>query len=100
MLDKAIEDLKEGHVLAEGTLRQVCEMVKGILLEESNVQPVCSPVTVCGDIHGQFYDLLELFHTGGDMPETNYIFMGDFVDRGHNSVETFSLLVSHAWMVL
>ena len=49
--------------------------VKEILVEESNVQPVNSPVTVCGDIHGQFHDLLKLFDTGGDVPSTNYIFM-------------------------
>lgn len=62
-------------------------------MEEANVQPVRSPVTICGDIHGQFGDLLELFRTGGELPTTNYIFMGDFVDRGHNSVETFELLL-------
>lgn len=44
-------------------------------MEESNVQPVSSPVTVCGDIHGQFHDLLELFRTGGECPGTSYIFM-------------------------
>jgi hypothetical protein len=49
--------------------------VKEILIEESNVQPVNSPVTVCGDIHGQFHDLMKLFATGGHVPETNYIFM-------------------------
>lgn len=49
--------------------------VKEILIEESNVQPVNSPVTVCGDIHGQFHDLMKLFQTGGQVPETNYIFM-------------------------
>lgn len=64
-------------------------------MEESNVQPVHSPVTVCGDVHGQFYDLLELFRQGGEIPTTNYVFMGDFVDRGHHSVETLQLLLCY-----
>jgi len=92
-LDKYISNLKEGQCLPERDLRMVCEKVKEILIEESNVQPVSAPVTICGDIHGQFYDLLELFRTGGEIPNTSYIFIGDFVDRGYNSVETFELLL-------
>ena len=74
--------------------QKLCDMVCDLLSEESNVQPVSSPVTVCGDIHGQFYDLEELFRTGGQVPDTNYIFMGDFVDRGHYSLETFTRLLT------
>ena len=92
-LDKYIIELRKGIPLPERDLRLVCEAVKEILLEESNVQPVSAPVTICGDIHGQLFDLLELFRTGGEVPETSYIFIGDFVDRGYNSVETFQLLL-------
>lgn len=93
-LDEWIERLKVKHdILPERLLKIACQKVKEILIEENNVQPVQLPVVICGDIHGQFFDLLELFNIGGHVPEKNYIFLGDFVDRGYNSVETFQLLL-------
>jgi len=92
--DEWITTIKECKYLPEPDLKKLCEMVKELLLEESNVQPVAAPVTICGDIHGQFYDLKELFRVGGHPPETNYIFMGDFVDRGYYSLETLTYLLA------
>ncbi|KKF96852.1 Serine/threonine-protein phosphatase ppe1 [Ceratocystis platani] len=163
-IDEWLEEAKQCHYLPERVMKELCEIVKEILMEESNIQPVSSPVTICGDIHGQFYDLLELFRVAGGMPgekdslpprtiindydlqppseitdpklkkqirngdannnavssdednepsgaainptatpaETStgsqsvvnkYIFLGDFVDRGYFSLETFTLLM-------
>ena len=93
-LDRMIETLRRCEVLQESEVKLLCSKAMEILVEESNVQRIDSPVTICGDIHGQFYDLMELFKVGGDCPQTNYLFMGDFVDRGFYSVETFLLLLA------
>jgi serine/threonine-protein phosphatase 2A catalytic subunit len=93
-LDAQIEELIKCRPLPEVGVKQLCEKAKEILTEEANVQPVRAPVIICGDIHGQFHDLMELFKIGGKLPDTNYLFMGDYVDRGHHSVETVTLLIA------
>ena len=94
MEDKWLEDLKELKCLSERDLKLLCEKAKEIFIEESNVQNVSAPVIICGDIHGQIYDLLELFKKGGDIPNSRYVFMGDYVDRGYNGVEVLELLLA------
>lgn len=74
-LDEWVRIVNECKYLPENELKILCDMVIEILVEECNVQPVSAPVTVCGDIHGQYYDLQELFNTGGRLPDTSYIFM-------------------------
>ncbi|KCV69587.1 serine/threonine-protein phosphatase 4 catalytic subunit [Fonticula alba] len=93
-LDAAIEKLKRCELISEREVKQLCSRAREILVEESNVQRVDPPVIICGDIHGQFWDLMELFKIGGEVPHENYMFMGDFVDRGHFSIETFLLLLA------
>jgi len=77
-----IEKIRKCNYLPENDVKKLCYKVKELLMEESNVVPLYSPIVVCGDIHGQFYDLMALFKIGGKAPETNYLFMGDYVDRG------------------
>ena len=93
-LDEQIQTLLTCKPLPENQVQALCDKAKEILINESNVQQVRMPMTVCGDIHGQFHDLLELFKIGGQPPDTNYLFMGDYVDRGYYSVETVTLLVA------
>ena len=93
-LDSVIETLSSCNLPSETEVKELCDRAKEILTKEENVAHLSAPITVCGDIHGQFDDLKELFLVGGEVPDTNYIFMGDFVDRGFNSVETFLLLLS------
>jgi serine/threonine-protein phosphatase 2A catalytic subunit len=78
-LDGWIESLMTCKQLAEEDVRRLCDRAREVLQEESNVQPVKCPVTVCGDIHGQFHDLMELFRIGGPNPDTNYLFMGIYI---------------------
>jgi len=93
-LDEQIERLKKCEYLREDEVKDLCAKAKEILAEDSNVTRVSAPVTICGDIHGQFYDLVELFRVGGECPHANYLFLGDFVDRGYYSLETFLLLLA------
>jgi serine/threonine-protein phosphatase 4 catalytic subunit len=89
-----IESLRRVEHIPEKQVEQLCNRARDIFMEEDNVEVVYAPVTLCGDLHGQFYDVLELFRQGGEVPTTSYIFMGDFVDRGFNSVETLLLLLA------
>ncbi|OWZ45227.1 serine/threonine-protein phosphatase 6 catalytic subunit [Cryptococcus neoformans var. grubii Br795] len=93
--DHWIQHIRQCKHLPERQMKLLCNRVRDLLLEESNVRLVQSPVTVCGDIHGQFWDVLEIFRQGGEVPKTSYIFMGDFVDRGYYSLETLSLLLAY-----
>lgn len=81
------------YLLTELEVKFVCQKAKELLISQTNLKSLTSPITLVGDIHGQYHDLLEIFKIGGYIPDTNYLFLGDYVDRGYFSVETISLLI-------
>ncbi|RVX13690.1 Serine/threonine-protein phosphatase PP1 isozyme 9 [Vitis vinifera] len=106
--------------LSENEIKQLCVASREIFLQQSNLLELEAPIKICvlvvvgtvstpkvwvlmkspkglaieGDIHGQYSDLLRLFEYGGFPPHTNYLFLGDYVDRGKQSLETICLLLA------
>ncbi|KAI9451336.1 Metallo-dependent phosphatase [Russula earlei] len=78
--------LREGRVTEDQALA-ILRQSTDLLMTERNVLKVTSPVTVVGDIHGQYYDLMKIFEVGGKITETTYLFLGDYVDRGCFGIE-------------
>jgi serine/threonine-protein phosphatase PP1 catalytic subunit len=81
--------------LSENEIKALCLKSREIFLSQPILLELEAPLKICGDVHGQYYDLLRLFEYGGFPPESNYLFLGDYVDRGKQSLETICLLLCY-----
>ena len=99
IIDKllAVRGSKPGKavILTEQEIRSLCVRSREVFLSQPMLLELEAPIKICGDIHGQYFDLLRLFDYGGYPPESNYLFLGDYVDRGKQSLETICLLLAY-----
>ncbi|CAL0300000.1 unnamed protein product [Lupinus luteus] len=102
LLDDIINRLLEGRgrpgkqvQISDSEILKLCSASREIFIRQPILLELEAPIKICGDVHGQYSDLLRLFEYGGFPPEANYLFLGDYVDRGKQSVETICLLLAY-----
>ena len=93
-VDSWIETIRKGERLEEEQITALFTKLMDVLYQEGTIHPLPLPITICGDIHGQLYDLFELFRISGGVENNVYLFLGDYVDRGYYSLETFCYLAA------
>jgi len=81
--------------LPERQITLLCHAARDVFSQQPSLLDLEAPIKIVGDTHGQYYDLLRLFEYGGFPPEANYLFLGDYVDRGKQSLETACLLLAY-----
>ena len=81
--------------MSEEEIKLLINKCKEILKQQPSFLELACPISILGDIHGQYFDLLRLFEYWGYPPSTNYLFLGDYVDRGKQSIETICLLMAY-----
>ena len=92
--NEQIKLVTESNLLKETELKYLCAKSMEIFMKESSLLELTAPIIICGDIHGQYRDLIRLFDFGESPKKKQYLFLGDYVDRGKNSIECIALLLA------
>jgi len=92
--NEQIKLVTESNLLKETELKYLCMKSMEIFMKESSLLELTAPIIICGDIHGQYRDLIRLFDFGESPKKKQYLFLGDYVDRGKNSIECIALLLA------
>jgi serine/threonine-protein phosphatase PP1 catalytic subunit len=81
--------------LNQQTLVMICELAKSVIFNEPFLLELTPPIKIVGDIHGQFFDLLRIFQMLGYPSDAKFLFLGDYIDRGTQGIETMTLLLTY-----
>jgi len=95
LLNAGHSKLSKSVCLSNAEIIAICSTARNLLLSQPVLLELNAPIQIVGDLHGQFPDLIRLFETCGHPPVTNYLFLGDYVDRGKQSLETMLLLLCY-----
>ncbi|EGT52801.1 hypothetical protein CAEBREN_00302 [Caenorhabditis brenneri] len=83
------------HALTADDIFKILELSKPIFMKQGAMVELEPPIKICGDVHGQYADVLRLFDKAGFPPLVNYLFLGDYVDRGPHSLEVVTLFLAY-----
>ncbi|KAK6754212.1 hypothetical protein RB195_013298 [Necator americanus] len=95
LLSVGLPDKGLTKTVSEKDIMEILVKARELLLSQPPMVEIDSPVKICGDTHGQYPDLLRLFNRGGFPPLSNYLFLGDYVDRGKQNLEVILLVLGY-----
>lgn len=94
LIELILNDWREGgKAINEAIIRIILRRARDVIVAQPMLVELSAPVRICGDIHGQIHDLVSIFKAGGLPPDSRYLFLGDYVDRGKHGTESILLLL-------
>ncbi|CAI5442606.1 unnamed protein product [Caenorhabditis angaria] len=95
ILNVGVSGLTFSSIVSPQEMSSLLDLAKPLFMSQGSMVEIEAPVKICGDVHGQYADVLRLFDRGGFPPIVNYLFLGDYVDRGPQSLEVVTLFIAY-----